>query len=63
MLTDIFFKQAENIGKSKYITYRGVTLLSLKFHRLFSGNKKLRELKPARDARSCHITNIEPLAP
>ena len=26
-------------------------------------NKKLRELKPARDAHSCHITNIEPLAP
>ena len=24
-------------------------------------NKKLRELKPARDAHSCHITNIEPL--
>ena len=22
-----------------------------------------RELKPALDARSCHITNIEPLAP
>ena len=25
--------------------------------------KKIRELKPARDAHSCHITNIEPLAP
>ena len=28
-----------------------------------SANKKLSELKPARDAHSCHITNIEPLAP
>ena len=26
-------------------------------------NKKLSELKPARDVHSCHITNIEPLAP
>ena len=26
-------------------------------------NKKLSELKPARNAHSCHITNIEPLAP
>ena len=25
-------------------------------------NKKFSELKPARDAHSCHITNIEPLA-
>ena len=30
---------------------------------LFMQNKKLSELKPARDAHSCHITNIEPLAP
>ena len=28
-----------------------------------AGNKKLSELKPARDVHSCHITNIEPLAP
>ena len=26
-------------------------------------NKELSELKPARDVPSCHITNIEPLAP
>ena len=26
-------------------------------------NNKFRELKPALDAHSCHITNIEPLAP
>ena len=26
-------------------------------------NKNLSELKPARDAHSCHITIIEPLAP
>ena len=29
----------------------------------FFYNKKLREPKPVRDAHSCHITNIEPLAP
>ena len=28
-----------------------------------AGNKKLSELKPARDVHSCDITNIEPLAP
>ena len=28
-----------------------------------AGNKKLSELKPACDVHSCHITNIEPLAP
>ena len=29
----------------------------------YAKNKKLSELKPARDVHSCHITNIEPLAP
>ena len=29
----------------------------------YAQNKKLSELKPARDVHSCHITNIEPLAP
>ena len=28
-----------------------------------AGNKKLSELKPARDVHSCHTTNIGPLAP
>ena len=32
-------------------------------HSSANTNKKLNELKPARDAHSCHITNIEPLAP
>ena len=33
------------------------------FPSVYFNNKKLSELKPARDAHSCHITNIEPLAP
>ena len=37
--------------------------ISLEIFDVTIQNKKLSELKPARGAHSCHITNIEPLAP
>ena len=50
-------------GRMTYATKKPFAEHDLRVTLERAGNKKLSELKPARDAHGCHITNIEPLAP
>ena len=50
---------AEYLSRLLLGKYSAIFILRL---RRIIVKQELRELKPARDAHSCHITNIEPLA-